>query len=46
MALGDPRFIAFKKEKVFKRDLIQFLINKVENKSDVVSKYVDKQWLD
>jgi hypothetical protein len=41
----DEKFIIFKKQRNFKRRLIDFMVGKVENKSDLVSRYTDKQKL-
>lgn len=40
-AIKDPVFTNLKKENNFRRKLVTYLIDKVENKGDVVSKYVD-----
>ncbi|KAL4471747.1 hypothetical protein ABPG74_008640 [Tetrahymena malaccensis] len=42
-AKGD-KFSEFKRERNFKRKLIGFLIDKVEKKSDLISKYNNKKW--
>ncbi|KRX07001.1 hypothetical protein PPERSA_07164 [Pseudocohnilembus persalinus] len=41
-SIKDPIFNKFKQEQKFKRSLVQFLSQQVENKSEAVSQYADK----